>query len=215
VCFRLAELFLKQTSPAVTAGTCDSYSLFFDMNTLFEEFMGRIATRIFSSPNTRVIRQGPREYLACAEWSRPAWAFGMKPDVVAMHSGKALWALDSKWKTLSPQEARDGVSQDDMYQMYAYASCYGCTDVILLYPHHRELTREPGTRVTYSLNPWLAEAQSAAARRVSVATVDLADIGSVASQLKRIVGAVQARAKHSASMQPHAGAIAIFDNGPQ
>jgi 5-methylcytosine-specific restriction enzyme subunit McrC len=35
----LVELFLKGTPPDVTGGNAQSFSLFFDMNVLFEEYI--------------------------------------------------------------------------------------------------------------------------------------------------------------------------------
>jgi len=44
--------------------------------------------------------------------------------------------LDTKWKCLKSDEEdrKNGVSQADMYQMYAYAKRFDCNNTILLYP---------------------------------------------------------------------------------
>jgi 5-methylcytosine-specific restriction enzyme subunit McrC len=42
--------------------------------------------------------------------------------------------MDTKWKVLSDEKANLGISQGDMYQMYAYQKKYNATNVTLLYP---------------------------------------------------------------------------------
>ena len=158
-CFRLAELFLKNTPPDVTGGTGHGLSLFFDMNILFEEYIGRMAARVFAPLGYRVTLQSPPRHLAVHEGhDRPA--FAMKPDVVGHLNSQIAWILDTKWKRLSVAEAKDGVAQSDLYQMHAYAHCYDCPDVVLLYPHHKELGLGAGVRASYRLNPSIHDANS-------------------------------------------------------
>ena len=42
--------------------------------------------------------------------------------------------MDTKWKILSDSKANYGISQADMYQMYAYQKKYGSEYITLLYP---------------------------------------------------------------------------------
>jgi len=184
-CFVLAELFLRRTPPDVSAGRIQGYSLFFDMNTLFEEYIGRAAARAFSTEGLQLRLQGPRHYLAFDEATKKH-VFAMKPDVVAVQDYGVAWILDTKWKMLSREEAKEGVAQDDLYQMYAYSSCYDCDDVVLLYPHHAALGEGVGVRNSYALNPRLTDAGTSDTRKVRVATIDLRDLKSVPGQLKRL-----------------------------
>jgi 5-methylcytosine-specific restriction enzyme subunit McrC len=185
-CFKLAELFLKKTPPDVSGGGVQGFSLFFDMNVLFEEYIGRIAARIFRTDGFIVSLQRPQRYLAFDESAeRPV--FAMKPDVVGLRDSRIEWILDTKWKQLSIEEAKDGVAQSDFYQMYAYANCYDCHDVILLYPHHNELGSDAGVRGSYSLNPWVHEVSDQRWRRVRVATINLENLRTVPAQLRQII----------------------------
>ena len=111
----------------------------------------------------------------------------MKPDVVGIRGSKVEWILDTKWKQLSIDDAKEGVSQADLYQMYAYASCYDCSDVVLLYPYHKELGGNAGVSGHYLLNPWLADVNGEKFKRVRIATIDLADLRTVTRQLKEIL----------------------------
>lgn len=185
-CFSLAELFLKKTPPDVTGGRGQAFSLFFDMNLLFEEYIGRMAMRVLRPRGIVTRLQSPQKYLAFEE-SQQRSAFLMKPDVTASRDGRVGWILDTKWKELSAGEAKEGVAQSDLYQMYAYASCYSCSDVVLLYPHHPSLGRSAGVRANYLLNPWAESSGQEGVRRVRVATMDLADLKTVPEQLERIV----------------------------
>lgn len=193
-CFKLAELFLKSTPPDVTGGAAQGFSLFFDMNVLFEEYIGRMAARTFRPLGYRVTLQGPKKHLAFDE-NQNRVAFAMKPDVVGQLNSQAAWIIDTKWKSLAKKnswnplstEQKDVVSQADFYQMYAYANSYDCPDVILLYPHYKELGLDAGVRGSYLLDPWIHEVNDKECKRVRVATIDLSDNKTVPSQLKEII----------------------------
>jgi 5-methylcytosine-specific restriction enzyme subunit McrC len=184
-CFKLAELFLMQTPPDVTGGGVQGFSLFFDMNKLFEEYIGRITRGLFGPLGFVVTLQGPQKYLACDEVSKRL-AFAMRPDVVVYRNSQIQWILDTKWKQLSTEDAKEGVVQSDMYQMYAYANRYDCSDVILLYPHHKELGAAPGGRSSYSLEPVTIEAGTSKRKQIRVVTIGLENLKTVPTQLKKI-----------------------------
>lgn len=42
--------------------------------------------------------------------------------------------MDTKWKLLSENTRNYGISQTDMYQMYAYSKKYDAEKIVLLYP---------------------------------------------------------------------------------
>ena len=197
-CFKLAELFLKSTPPDVTGGAVHGFSLFFDMNVLFEEYIGRMVERFFRPQGYQVARQGPKKHLAFDE-NKNCGAFAMLPDVVGQLNGQYAWIIDTKWKPLAKRnswnplstEQKDVVSQADFYQMYAYANSYDCPDVVLLYPHDKnELGLDAGVRGSYFLNPWIEEVNAKQRKRIRVATIDLSDLKTVNEQLKRIISPV-------------------------
>ncbi|TQK03469.1 McrC family protein [Herbaspirillum sp. SJZ107] len=183
--FRLAELFLKSKAPDVTAGAQHGVSLFFDMNSLFEEYIGRVATRVFQPVGIEVKLQGPQRFIATDE-SNGTRAFAMRPDVVGMRDGRAAWIVDTKWKQLSPDEVRDGAGQSDIYQMYAYASSYGCPDVVLLYPHHSGLGTQRGARASYQFQTAIRMPDGLANGRLRIATIDLGRLDSIPIQLQAL-----------------------------
>ena len=180
--FLLAKLFLKGTPPDVTSGRTSGFSLLFDMNTLFEEYIGRMTTRLVRAKGMQVNLQGPHRFLARVASSGRA-AFAMKPDIVIAKESKAICIVDTKWKQLTIDESREGAAQSDLYQMYAYANNYECSDVTLLYPHHVSLGLQPGVRANYQLNRWVGGHTSNGIACVKVATIDLSDLNLVSNQL--------------------------------
>ena len=65
-------------------------------------------------------------------------------------SGKKI-VLDTKWKLLAPCYPNFGISQADMYQMYAYGKKYAAHKVILLYPWNENVRGLSG-EVSFSSN---------------------------------------------------------------
>lgn len=184
--YKLAEMFLKNMPPDVTGGRFEGFSLFFDMNVLFEEYIGRTVQRVMRDSGVAVALQGKggnQRYVA--RDSNGSGAFAMKPDIVGVKEGRYEWIVDTKWKMLSQEEWREGVAQSDLYQMYAYASCYDCPKVLLLYPHHHELGEEAGVRQCFDLNPWATN--GIARKEVKVASVDLRELASVPTQLRSLL----------------------------
>ena len=68
----------------------------------------------------------------------------MKPDIV-IRNGAECWVADTKWKVVDERDSKHGVSQSDMYQLYAYGKKYkddGCQRVFLIYPKGDYFTKE-------------------------------------------------------------------------
>ena len=185
--YKLAELFLKATPPDISGGGTQGFSLFFEMNALFEEYIGRMAKRTFQQEGHSIRLQGPRRYLAVAEKTRRE-VFALKPDIVALKDKVPVWIMDTKWKVLLPEDAKEGVAQGDMYQMYAYAQRYDCPDIMLLYPHHSNLGTEAGMRASYALTDADSEGCDRPLRRIRVGTIDLVDLSTIKDQLRVLVG---------------------------
>lgn len=196
-CLKLAELFLMKTPPDVSGGQAQGFSLFFDMNVLFEEYIGRIAVRTFIPLGYQVTLQGPSKDLAWDEDQNRS-IFALKPDVIGKLNSQVVWILDTKWKLLAKEnswnpfstEKLDNIKVADFYQMYAYANCYDCPDVVLLYPHYKELGFDAGIRGRFLLNPWIknvGDQEGPCRRHVRVATINLENLKTVPAQLLQVV----------------------------
>ena len=66
--------------------------------------------------------------------------FRLRPDIVVRGTDDdehGIVIMDTKWKRLNADPATNyGISQQDMYQMYAYAKKYHTSKICLIYPYH-------------------------------------------------------------------------------
>jgi 5-methylcytosine-specific restriction enzyme subunit McrC len=180
---RLARLFIEGKSPDVVTGTGHGFALLFDMNELFEAYIGAVAKKVFGRQGLRVSLQGPRRYLA--RRSDGTDAFALRPDIVLSSDCEVEVIVDTKWKRLRPSAIREGVGSDDAYQMHAYATQYAAREVLLLFPHHAELGEWTPRRANYTLRE-MGVVPTDTARTVSVGTVDLVNLELVARQLEEM-----------------------------
>lgn len=132
----------KGMSPVWTKSKNVSFSLLFPMEQLFEEFIARYVHRY--AEELGVIP----EHIHAQAVGRRKWLlrrtddetnkFRLKPDLVIDNGeGGLRLILDTKWKHLKSDEedSKNGVSQADIYQLYAYAHRYKCPENILLFPY--------------------------------------------------------------------------------
>lgn len=173
----MARVFIDGASPDVLAGNGDGYALLFDMNELFERYVGRQAVRALRPLGFDVTLQKPKRMLALDRDG--AGAFELRPDIVVSDAQGPVAILDTKWKRLLPSQPRDGVASADAYQMGAYSSRYGVERVVLLYPHHDGLGSWVVRRAAYAL----LEPHGPPARHVLVSTVDLNDLDAIGGRL--------------------------------
>ena len=179
----MARLFIKGKSPDVVSGSGDGFALLFDMNQLFEGYVGAVAKRVFSKEGLDVSLQGPKRHLARVASGSPV--FELKPDIVVRGDDGIAFIIDTKWKRLKEQVYREGVTSTDVYQMYAYSTQYASPDVLLLYPHHSDLGEWKPRRAEY----WVHGVNGSRDlnQRLSVSSLDLTDLRAVPDQLMKIL----------------------------
>ncbi len=133
----LARLFLRDHHQRTSAGPIDGYALLFEMNILFEEYVGRLLARALAGTDFRVVAQGG--HLDCL-FEGETGRFRTRPDLIVRRGGQIALIIDTKWKRITrADDPKRGVSQADVYQMMAYGRLYDCPRVMLLYPHHGDL----------------------------------------------------------------------------
>jgi 5-methylcytosine-specific restriction enzyme subunit McrC len=176
----LARLFIEGKSPDVVSGSGDGFALLFDMNKLFESYVGAVAKRVFANEGLEVSLQGPKRHLARV--ASGSQVFELKPDIVARGDDGIAFIIDTKLKSLKEQAYREGVTSTDVYQMYAYSTQYASPDVFLLYPHHRDLGEWKPRRAEY----WVHGVGGTfdLNQRVCVSSLDLQDLKTVPAQLR-------------------------------
>jgi 5-methylcytosine-specific restriction enzyme subunit McrC len=140
----LARLLLGERFQTTSAGGSDGFSLLFEMNTLFEEYIARMLKRALSDTDLRVVSQGGRLY--CLETEDRRQVFQTRPDILIKRGDVVLQVIDTKWKRIAARidDPKRGVSQADVYQMMAYGRLYRCGRLTLMYPHHHQVGCEEG-----------------------------------------------------------------------
>ena len=125
-------LFLFGQGLTTFAGRYVNQTLLFPMWEVFEDFVAANFRRY--RENFFVREQGPRKYLVTDDQGNNA--FAMKPDISLMSGNKTEFILDTKWKRINGEDSdsKHGISQADMYQLFAYGKKYGCKQVALVYP---------------------------------------------------------------------------------
>lgn len=130
--FERAGWLLRRLFPDVRSGTTEGAGLLFNMEQLFERFIGlklRHAWERQGHHQYEVRLQAPQQHLATAES-----AFLLKPDITVLEDGVPVMILDTKWKDLGAGSPWSMVESSDAYQMTTYAMRYGCPAVTLIYP---------------------------------------------------------------------------------
>ena len=138
--FDQCRLFIQGLHPDVVAGHHTCISLLFDMNRLFESYVARIMKKIALKQGKQMREQGPRKFMAFRDDNNEQ-IFMMKPDMVFIDPQTGPFAImDAKWKLLDDREKKLGISQNDMYQISAYANRYNIKKLALVYPYQQYLT---------------------------------------------------------------------------
>lgn len=112
------KIFLLGNSFTPHKGDDLVFALLFDMNALFESYVGNFIKKKFSG----TILQHSEKHLI--EYPK---SFKLRPDIFL--EGKFI--ADTKWKIIS---SKDDISQADLYQLYAYGKKYECVKLYLIYP---------------------------------------------------------------------------------
>ena len=160
----LARLFLGDRHQQTSTGPIDGYALLFEMNLLFEEYVGRLLARALAGTDLSVTAQGGhRDCLFEGEIGR----FRTRPDLIVRRGSQIALIIDTKWKRITrADDPKHGVSQADVYQMMAYGRLYKCPHVMLLYPHHGGLLPD-AILLRYSIS------RPGAQKSLFVATLDV------------------------------------------
>jgi 5-methylcytosine-specific restriction enzyme subunit McrC len=168
---RWCEWLLDMKSPSIKSGSSPAPGLLFDMNKLFESYVGRLYEDEFGESH-KVVLQGPIKALSVSDTQE---AFNLKPDITIWETSSDVdtrrikRVVDAKWKRLNPHAKNWGVDQEDIYQLLAYALRYGCDRLELVYP-------QPNTKVgamTLPVFPIVDSFANRTAITITVRTVPL------------------------------------------
>lgn len=140
-----AERILNLLSPDLRSGSKPAPGLLFDMNLLFERVVEQRMARWASERGWTLETQDTSRYLTEILSEPKRRAYQVRPDLVFRHRGQVVAIADAKWKR--PEVSTRGFilpAQPDLYQLHAYASVFGCTQLALIYPktEHQGLVKE-------------------------------------------------------------------------
>ena len=129
---RWCKVFLSGKSFTAFSGSEIATALLFPMERLFESYVASKLNKYLDKLSFSTSIQDKSYHL----FDYPKKKFLMKPDIVVKNKiNKDIFVLDTKWKVLSGTKHNYGISESDMYQMYAYQKKYLSRHVILLYPY--------------------------------------------------------------------------------
>mgnify|MGYP002747026431 FL=1 len=133
------KIFLLNNSFTPHKGDDLGFALLFDMNALFESYVGNFIKKSF--PGT--ILQHSEKHLV-----EDPKSFKLRPDIFL----KGKFIADTKWKIIS---SKDDISQADLYQLYAYGKKHPCDGKLhLIYPKIDDI-RQKTMKFRYDDEMWL------------------------------------------------------------
>ena len=132
------KIFLLSNSFTPHKGDDLAFALLFDMNALFESYVGDFIKKSFAG----TILQHSEKYLV----EEPK-SCKLRPDIFL----KGKFIADTKWKII---KSKDDISQADLYQLYAYGKKHECGKLYLIYPKIDEVEQEP-MKFRYDDEMWL------------------------------------------------------------
>lgn len=133
------KIFLLNNSFTPHKGDDLAFALLFDMNALFESYVGDFIKKKFSG----TILQHSEKHLV-----EDPKSFKLRPDIFL----KDKFIADTKWKIIS---SKDDISQADLYQLYAYGKKHPCDGKLhLIYPKIDDI-RQKTMKFRYDDEMWL------------------------------------------------------------
>lgn len=136
---RWSKVFLLDKSFTTFSGGHNARALLFPMEKVFEAYVAQELKKALQDLKWEISTQDKGYYL----FDSPR-QFALRPDIVITRTNSSRIILDTKWKRLVDRPRINyGISQSDMYQMYAYSKKYGASEVWLLYPINQEMRDHP------------------------------------------------------------------------
>lgn len=135
------RLILEGFSPLTMQGKSNAFSLLFPMEAVFESYVAVILSK-YLPDGLSLTTQARSESLVTHNKKK---RFLLKPDLLVQYIGgeakcKNHCVLDTKWKIVdkNSDKKKYGLSQSDLYQMFAYGHKYldGAGELFLIYPDH-------------------------------------------------------------------------------
>ena len=170
IIMRWSRVFLLNKSFTTFSGKTTARALLFPMEKIYESYVVQQLRKTLADLNWTISSQDKGYYL----FDTPQ-QFALRPDIVITKDDGKKIILDTKWKNLIDKpKINYGISQADMYQMYAYSKKYETPDIWLLYPNNQEMNGR--SDISFSENDGI---------NVRVFFVDVANIEESLGALRR------------------------------
>jgi len=135
-----SEVFLNNKSFTNFSGDSKNMAILFPMERIFEDYIGYLFKKYADGQEIKT--QDKSYYLIekriVSGVIEDKTKFRLKPDIVSNEDNSVI-VIDTKWKLLNDKpKGNYGITQSDMYQLYAYGRKYTKTErtpaLVLLYP---------------------------------------------------------------------------------
>ena len=147
-----AAIFLKDQSITMFTGKTNAKALLFKMDKIFESFVAAYLKKLFSNEQEISVSAQDKGKSLLVDGKQNK-IFNLRPDIVIKQNVQSLCVLDTKWKKLTSSEKSNyGISESDMYQMYAYAKRYEVKNVFVIYPVFPEYQKSNGIQLKALFN---------------------------------------------------------------
>ena len=135
------QLLLNGLGPTASMGSFNTLSLLYPMERIFEDYVAYCLKQNIESyfgKGAELKTQSSKHSLV--EEHAGKRLFNLKPDLLVHIDKKANCVMDTKWKLIDASDRNNkyGISQADMYQLYAYGHKYlsgnEAKELMLIYP---------------------------------------------------------------------------------
>lgn len=126
----IARLILLNYHPDIVSGKNNVLALMFDMNILWEKWVGQRMQR-FIEKGDKIHLQNSKDFWRPDD--KRFYSKTLRPDII-LYRGEKLIIMDTKWKI--PKD--DKPADDDLKQMFAYNQRFNSQKSILIYPGKKE-----------------------------------------------------------------------------
>lgn len=140
------KLLLSGSGPTASSGMFNTLTLLYPMERIFEDYVAHCLRQqmvdVFGEGCVLKTQVGGK---ALVENHNDKPMFRLRPDLMVMQGDEALWVMDTKWKMIDAgNRAKNyGISQADMYQLYAYGHKFLTGEqkkLMLIYPKTAKFT---------------------------------------------------------------------------
>jgi 5-methylcytosine-specific restriction enzyme subunit McrC len=121
------QLLLNGHGPTASSGNFNTLSLLYPMERIFEDYVAHCLRKniedVFDEGAVLKTQSSKHSLVEDHDGSK---IFNLRPDLMVMRGNEPVRVMDTKWKLIDGSDRRHkyGISQADMYQLYAYGHKY-------------------------------------------------------------------------------------------